>query len=193
MDRDVFGRCTQLGRQVGEAVVNALEGGPWSDFLATKMLEDLIQQAGGIPSARAIFGLVERSRLFPYLPGFAGDTVQREVDEILRQSGAGTLDMVLAETAKRLLPYRPTAADIARESLLTTLLQHCFESRGGLLETRGATWYESRRPEIRGVLGPVAERSASILVERPGARVLGLARSERLTPDDDLTGSVIRQ
>jgi len=48
MDRDVFGRCTRLGRQVGGAVVDALEGGPWSDFLPTKMLEDLIQQGAEV-------------------------------------------------------------------------------------------------------------------------------------------------
>lgn len=192
MDRDVFARCTRLGRQVAEAVVDALEGRPWSDFLPTKMLEDLIQQAGGVPSARDIFGLVERSRLFPYLQGFAGDAAQREVDDILRQSGTGTLDMVLAETARRLLPHGTTATETATEFLLTMLMRHCFESRGSVLEARGAVWYESRLPEIRRLLRPLVERSARVLVERPEARVLGIARSERLSADDDLTGSVIR-
>jgi hypothetical protein len=191
VDRDVFARCTRLGRQVAEGVTDALEGRPWTHFLPARLFEDLIQAAGGIPSARPVFELIDRLYSSPQLPGLADESALAELDQVVRTCGTGRLDIVLLDVAKRGVLRRLTAAQVAEDFFFVVMCRHALEGRGGILETRGAEWYARRLAEIRRLLWPVVQKAARELVNRPEARALGLTRSERISADDDLRGTVV--
>jgi hypothetical protein len=191
MDRDIFARCTRLGRQVAEGIADALEGRPWIDFQAARLYEDLLQTAGGVGTARAVLEMMDRRRSFPELPGIGDELAIVELDQILRTRGTSRLDMVLVDVAKRGVLSGASGAEVAEGFFFALMCRHALEGRGGILETRGVDWYSRHSATIRRLLAPVTQKAARELVNRPDARTLSLTRSDRISPDDDLRGSVV--
>lgn len=193
MDRDIFARGTGLGRQTAEVIADALEGRHWSPFLPERLVESLVQAAGGVSVAKPVLDLIDTLHgATPYIPGFPEPRDPcAQLDQILRNNGEGRLDSVLVDVAKRLISERPTASQVAEEFVFEVIARWSLECRGGLIEKYGPLGYNSRQQEIRTVLRPLVERLARTLVNRPEARALGVTRLERVSADDDLRGTPV--
>jgi hypothetical protein len=60
MDGDNFSRATRLGRNAACAVLDAARGAPFDPFSAERLLDALIERAGGIPSLQVmLIGLAD--------------------------------------------------------------------------------------------------------------------------------------
>src|ERR1700691_3267535 len=95
MDRDSFAKATRLGRQAGQPLGAALDGGDWDPSAPARLLDHLVRSAGGVPSFAQVMSILDS----PLLTRTSREAV---CDEIEGTSPAGgVLDLILSRAAER--------------------------------------------------------------------------------------------
>ena len=188
VDGDIFGAVTRLGRAAAEAIVRALEGGPWDPFSSARCIDVLHLEAGGLPTLPGVLRELEGLRTAPLLAHSQREAAIERIDDVHRSvRGATTLDLMLRGAAERsVLNGEYGAAGVLERYCQTVLDSAIMSPRGGYLDTEG----HGRKEEARSLLAPIAAAAAEILAERPEAKRLGLARPHaNIQADTNLLGA----
>lgn len=187
MDGDVFGAVSRVGRNAADALVRAVDGGNWDPFPASRCLDILIKKTNGVSSLPAVLQVLadlKAAPLFASLRDLAAD----RIDKAVSQSQHTTiLDLQLRAVAQSfVLQGRYDAAEIVTQFCRQLLDRAIITSRGGFIELVGAR----RIGAAAAYLGPIAEQAAEVLLARPDAKLLHLARRHaQIGADTDLLGA----
>lgn len=187
MDGDVFGAVSRVGRNAADALVRAVDGGVWDPFPASRCFDILINKANGVPSLPAVLRVLaelKASPLFAVLRDFAAD----RIDEAVRSAAQTTiLDLQLRAVAQScVLQGRYDPSDILTQFCGQLLDRAIVTPRGGFIELVGAQRVGAAGEYLR----PIAEQAAQVLLARPEAKRLQLARRHaQIDADTDLLGA----
>lgn len=188
MDGDIFGAVTRLGRAAAEALLRVLDGGPRDPFLPARCLDVLIGAANGVPSLPGVLRELNALRDNPLFARSLGESALERISDEVRAAKGTVLDLMLRSEAERCVlrgNYDPH--HLVRGFCTEVLDRAIVSGRGGLLEQVGP----ARCREARSLLADVASEAAAILVARPDAQHLGLARRyAHIEADTNLLGGV---
>ncbi|HVZ31572.1 MAG TPA: hypothetical protein VG963_04055 [Polyangiaceae bacterium] len=185
MDGDIFSKVTKLGAGAADALLRAAEGGPWDPFCARRALDVLVSAADGIQSVPMVLEALRKLSSAPLLATAVREHACREIASA-RLNAPSTLDLILQKLAQSCIlrgEYDPrTVLERFSERLLDRTV---VSARGGLGERASTGVVEFSRELLR----PIARDAADVLVARPTAKRLGLARRlSKLAPDSNLLG-----
>jgi hypothetical protein len=186
VDGDVFSKVARPGRAAADAVMRALDGGVFDPFCAALCLDKLIAAAEGVPSLPGVLREVRTPDALPLFAGVLRENTGQRIASAVANAKGGILDLILKSEAQKCV-HRGVRDE--REMLTrfcATLLDRAIISgRNGLREKHGC----ERVPDVHTLLRPVAAAAAEVLLRRPDAKRLGLARRHaRITPETDLLG-----
>jgi hypothetical protein len=165
-------------------MVRYFEGADWSPFLGARCLDVLYQEASGVPSLPAVLRELETLRSAPLLARTLRETAVERIDDIVRRASGSTLDLILRSVARRsILSGEYDARRVVGRFCETLLDVAIISPRGGFIEQAG----HARKDDARALLASVAAAAADVLVNRPDAKRLGLARPHaQIQPDTNL-------
>ena len=186
MDGDVFGKVWRIGRATADAIMLALDGGPWDPFCSAKCADLIFAKAGGVPSLAGVLRTVETVTEAPLLARSMAEGACGEINALVRGADCGVLDLMLGAAAQRsLLRGEHDGREIVSSFVRDVLDRAVLFGQGGAIEHHDRSSLQAARE----YLAPVAADAASVLLSRPHAQRLGLARRlPRVTARTNLLG-----
>lgn len=186
MDGDIFGAVSRLGRDAADGLGRAVAGEPWDPFLAARCLDVLLTKASGLPSLPGVLRQLDLLRAAPLFASALADSAVDAIAREVRTANGTVLDLILrAEAHRNIVRGEYGHLPLLQAFCLALLDRAIISGRGGLLEQVG---HAGRRKAL-SVLAPVAREGAQVLIARPDAKRLRLARRHaQLDPDTDLLG-----
>lgn len=183
MDGDNFSHATRLGLNAAHAVLDAARGARFDPFSAERLLDALIERAGGIPSLRVtLTGLADLRSPALLIPPDVEEICTR-MERAAHEPNCSQLDLVLQQVAKSAIRRGEMDATAILERFVETVIdRYVITARGGLIEIDGP--HNTQRARV--LMAPVVRDAASELFRRPDLSRLGLARRSRVTADSDL-------
>jgi len=182
MDGDDFSRATRLGRAAVDAMWTSISNSaPFDGFATAQLIDRFVGHADGIPSLPPILSILADLAATPLF-------LQTRTDEAIDRvnDAAGVADGTMLDLQLR---------DVVTSSLLRNeieplpILERFFEqfiernvimARNGFVESHGLQHAQAARE----LTAPLVRAAAEELIQRPGAKRLGLT-GESFEPLDE--------
>mgnify|MGYP000909771094 CR=1 FL=1 len=188
MDDDVFGKCSRLGRDAGEAVARAVRGGPLDPFLPAKCLDRVFALGGGLPSWHVVEREAHalRGRNLHLFAELETERAIKNVESAVRAPGTTVLDLKLgASFCRAALGGDVSLEGIVRDFVTNVTDAAMLTGRGGFVERYGPR----QLSQARALLDPTISEATKVLMARPTAKRLRLSAGlGKVTPETDLCG-----